>query len=150
VVQQLAHEIWREHYPAIISGDQIEFMLEKLYNRDALRQQMDAPNHAFWLVQDADRQTVGFIVVEDQGQNAHFIHKFYLSVRNSGLGSEVLSLLIAMLPARPVLRLFVNRRNYKSVNFYFKNGFKIRDWIDQRMEHGFVLDDFLMEYQSPA
>jgi len=150
VIQQLAQEIWREHYPAIISGEQIEWMLDKHYNQEALRRQIDAPGYTFWLIQAADQQTIGFVAVEDQGQHIHFIHKFYMSVRNSGLGSEALRMLIEMLPARPVLRLFVNRRNYKSINFYFKNGFKIRDWVDQPIEHGFVLDDFLMEYLSPA
>lgn len=149
VIRQLAQEIWRAYYPAIISGDQIECMLDKLYNLEVLHQQMANKAHAFWLVYAATQQPIGFIGIEDKGKNVHFIHKFYMALRGKGLGSEALGLLLGTLPPGPVLQLYVNRRNYQSVNFYFKNGFKIRAWIDQPIEHGFVLDDYLMEYQSP-
>ena len=36
LVQQLAHEIWRRHYPGILSVAQIDYMLERGYARDAL------------------------------------------------------------------------------------------------------------------
>ncbi len=40
-IQRLAHVIWREHYPGIISHEQIEYMLDRKYSLDALRADRD-------------------------------------------------------------------------------------------------------------
>jgi ribosomal protein S18 acetylase RimI-like enzyme len=42
------------------------------------------------------------------------------------------------------IRLTVNRQNYKSINFYFKNGFKIERVEDFDIGSGFWMNDFIM------
>ena len=42
------------------------------------------------------------------------------------------------------MRLFVNRENFKSINFYFKTGFIIEKIIDQPIGENFYMNDFIM------
>ena len=45
------------------------------------------------------------------------------------------------------LRLTVNRQNYKSINFYFKNGFVIEKTADFDIGSGYFMNDFVMVYR---
>jgi len=44
---------------------------------------------------------------------------------------------------RPI-RLQVNRKNYKAINFYFKNGFTIESVGDFDIGGGYYMNDFVM------
>ena len=46
------------------------------------------------------------------------------------------------------LRLTVNRQNFKSINFYFKNGFKIDHVEDFDIGNGYVMNDFVMLWEN--
>ena len=46
------------------------------------------------------------------------------------------------------LRLTVNRQNFKSINFYFKNGFKIEQVADFDIGNGYVMNDFVMVWRK--
>jgi RimJ/RimL family protein N-acetyltransferase len=75
------------------------------------------------------------------------MNKFYLDSRERGLGTIVFELMLAQYPDLKTLRLRVNRRNFKSVNFYFKVGFRIEFCIDTPFGKGYVMDDFQMIYR---
>ena len=47
------------------------------------------------------------------------------------------------------VRLTVNRQNFKSVNFYFKNGFTIERVADFDIGNGYVMNDFVMMWKKP-
>jgi GNAT superfamily N-acetyltransferase len=68
----------------------------------------------------------------------------YSRKANAGAGTEVLHELINMTKPRS-LTLTVNRQNYKSINFYFKNGFKIKSVEDFDIGNGYQMNDFVME-----
>jgi ribosomal protein S18 acetylase RimI-like enzyme len=42
------------------------------------------------------------------------------------------------------MRLQVNRKNVKAINFYFKNGFVIEDAKDFDIGSGYFMKDFVM------
>ena len=42
-------------------------------------------------------------------------------------------------------KLTVNRQNFKSINFYFKNGFTIESVADFDIGNGYVMNDFIMK-----
>jgi hypothetical protein len=48
------------------------------------------------------------------------------------------------------MRLTVNRQNYKSINFYFKIGFRIEKCADFPIGNGFVMNDFVMVWRKPT
>jgi diamine N-acetyltransferase len=149
LIRELAHRIWWAHYPEIISPEQIEYMLEQGYNETALRQQMLDPALSFWLVL-ADDQTAGFMSISKKGPIQYFLQKFYLdnNQRGRGVGAAAFQALLEQYPDLQELRLNVNRRNFKSINFYFKIGFVIDHFMDTSFGAGYVLDDFQMIYHT--
>jgi ribosomal protein S18 acetylase RimI-like enzyme len=42
------------------------------------------------------------------------------------------------------ITLSVNRQNFKSINFYFKNGFKIKSVEDFDIGNDYEMNDFVM------
>ncbi|HNE28197.1 MAG: GNAT family N-acetyltransferase [Saprospiraceae bacterium] len=144
-IRDLAHRIWREHYPDIIGAAQVEYMLDLNYSAEALARQM-AEGQEFLLVADGGSAPIGFIAVSEKGPGQYFIHKFYLDngQRGRGLGHAAFGALLALLPEAREIRLTVNRQNYKSINFYFKTGFVIEQCLDIEIGSGFVMNDFQM------
>jgi diamine N-acetyltransferase len=150
LIRQMAERIWWEHYPSVISADQIAFMLDLMYNDQALLKQMQEERQEFWLP-EKNGQALGFLAVSRKAEGDYFLHKFYLDTRDRGLGTIVFELLLALYPRLRTLRLRVNRSNFKSVNFYFKVGFRIEYCIDTPLGGSYVMDDFQMIYPcSPS
>ena len=73
------------------------------------------------------------------------MHKFYIDQQksNAGIGTNVLNLLIQQINSKS-LTLTVNRQNFKSINFYFKNGFKIKSVEDFDIGNDYEMNDFVM------
>lgn len=147
-IRELAHRIWRVHYPPIIGEQQVEYMLGLNYDLESLQRQMEKEAQIFWLVMEAE-DVLGFVAVSDQGEGVYFIHKFYLDneIRGRGLGKRVFDLLLEKYLALREFRLTVNRQNYKSINFYFRIGFTIERCIDIPIGEGYVMSDFLMLFK---
>ena len=143
-ISMLAQRIWRVHYPSIIGKKQVEYMLELLYSPESLQRQMEE-GQMFKLVMEGE-DVLGFLSVGNQGEGRYFLHKFYLDneKRGRGLGKVVFDRLLAHYPDLRELRLTVNRQNYKSINFYFKIGFRIEKCVDIPIGDGYVMNDFQM------
>lgn len=144
-IAELAHKIWNDHYPAIIGQQQVDYMLDKFYSQDSLKEQL-ANNQVFYMV-EVDGQNTGFVSVSHAAMTEElFIHKFYVLTgqQRSGLGSLVLRELENMHRLVSEVRLTVNRQNHKSINFYFKNGFTIEKVADFDIGNHYVMNDFVM------
>jgi RimJ/RimL family protein N-acetyltransferase len=144
-ISQLANEIWNEHYIPIIGKEQVDYMLTKMYNLESLKTQMFTQHHRFYLVEN-ETEPIGFITISSENNEDFFLHKFYIkqSLSNKGIGSEILEKIIKLAFPK-TLTLTVNRQNFKSINFYFKNGFKIDHVADFDIGNGFVMNDFVMK-----
>lgn len=144
LIADLAKIIWNEHYVAIIGQQQVDYMLDKIYNLESLKDQVQAKKHQFYLI-ESNQNNIGFVSISSENNQDFFIHKFYVLTQqsNRGIGSRVLDLIVAMFSPKS-LSLTVNRQNYKSINFYFKNGFKIERVADFDIGNGFVMNDFVM------
>lgn len=150
-IRDLAHRIWRAHYPAIIGPEQVEYMLDLMYSAGALEQQMVEKGCQFWLIR-INGTPLGFMAVSRETERDYFLHKFYIETgrQGKGAGTAAFRCLLEQYPDLQTLRLTVNRQNYKSINFYFKIGFIIEKCVDMPIGQGFVMDDFLMRYQRAA
>lgn len=149
-IAELAREIWNKHYPEIIGQLQVDYMLDKFYSLEALIQQQKEGQDFYW-VMDSER-AIGYVSMSHKSEGDCFLHKFYINPgqQGKGLGTEVLSLLLSFYPQAKNIRLTVNRHNYKSINFYFKNGFIIEKTIEIPIGEGFVMDDFQMLKRLPG
>jgi ribosomal protein S18 acetylase RimI-like enzyme len=144
LIAQLADSIWKKHYITIITMAQIEYMLDKMYSVSSLAKQMEE-GHQFTLVFDGDN-AIGYISLNTTDGKNYFLHKFYIEVQDQGkgIGSQLFSYVLEQMPEAKTIELFVNRENYKSINFYFKHGFAIKEVINQDIGEGFYINDFIM------
>jgi len=148
-IGEIAEPIWREHYTPIIGNEQVEYMLQNIYSNDALiKQKLEGQD--FYFI-EKNKEEIGFIAVSKKIAGQWFLHKFYLAPehQNKHLGEEVLKELSAFIVESDdsdtiEIRLTVNRINYKSINFYFKHGFKIESVADFDIGSGYFMNDFVL------
>jgi len=145
IIQQLADKIWRKHYPSIITIEQIDYMLDKMYSAESLAEQMNN-GHRFTILK-IDGLAVGFVAVSKKAERHCFIHKLYVDTtqHRKGLGKLLLDKVEADYRDAECFSLTVNRQNFKAINFYFKNGFVIDEVADFEIGNGFIMNDFVMK-----
>lgn len=143
-ISELAAMIWRQHYPSIISHEQIDYMLNLMYSAESLKEQMETKKHRFFLI-TVSGVTIGFVSASSEKEGEWFLHKFYIDQLKAakGAGSRAFGELLDII-GPSVIRLTVNRQNFKSINFYFKNGFIIERVADFDIGNGYVMNDFVM------
>jgi len=144
VIAMLADKIWRVHYISIISLEQIEYMLKKMYSPDSLKRQM-IEGHVFSIVFN-DTNPIGYLSISSKDNKEYFLHKFYVDIseQNKGVGSSLFNHVLSTIPNANTIELTVNRNNYKAINFYFKQGFKIKEVADFDIGNGYFMNDFVM------
>lgn len=144
LINELAHKIWWQHYPDIISDDQIRYMLEQMYSPGAILTQMEAAQH-YTLIYDDDTP-VGYYALSEKSPGHFFLHKFYIdtALHRRGIGAAAFQQILSDCGEYDEIALQVNRRNIKAVNFYFKQGFTIAFAKDFDFGGGYTMDDFWM------
>lgn len=145
-IYSLALKIWNHHYVPIVGQEQVDYMLGNIYSTEGLTEQMTVKHHQFYLLV-LDERPVGFLSVS--GEENMFIHKFYIDqdLQGRGYGAEVFNKLCSLYSSVQSFTLTVNRSNYKSINFYFKLGFKIDHIDDFDIGQGYFMNDFIMKWE---
>ena len=146
IVQQLAKKIWNEHYVPFIGEAQINYMLGLFYSEESLSKQMSEGQN-FYLIEN-EGVTAGFLGVTPKSDVEFFINKFYVDARGKGIGKNVFTALLALYPNTEIIRLNVNKHNFKSINFYFKMGFQIENTAVFDIGNNYVMDDFMMIWKK--
>ena len=147
-IAELAAEIWRHHYPGIISAAQIEYMLKQRYEPALIRRELQ--QRGLWwdkLVRGA--AIVGFascFLVD--ASNDMKLDKLYVhpNVQRQGLGGRLIALVCQRARLNGCCRvvLAVNRHNAGAIAAYLRHGFAIRGTRVADIGGGFVMDDYLM------
>jgi RimJ/RimL family protein N-acetyltransferase len=146
-IRDLAILVWNQHYPALISRQQIDYMLNMMYSAESLKAQMET-GHTFYLISSGGKN-IGFLSVNILQEKDWFLNKFYIDQNNSakGVGTDAFQKLVELIQPQSI-RLTVNRHNVKSINFYFKNGFIIDKIADFDIGNGYVMNDFVMMWRA--
>lgn len=159
----LAGEIWRGYWPAIIGEEQTEYMVEKFQSFKAIKHYMAHEDYEYWfLYADGDEMTDeeaaaekwGRIVGFTGGRNEpasrrYFISKIYLlpNARGHGFARRVIEFYEALCSVRNLRALYltVNKHNELGIRAYNGTGFITIDAVKTDIGHGFVMDDFIMQ-----
>lgn len=148
VVNNLAHDIWPHAFKDILTPNQINYMLDWMYDEGTLAEQVQI-GQLYYVLKEFNRP-IGFIGVEPNYPDAGFlrIHKCYLlpEVQGKGFGRTLLNQAIdvAFDLDLDVLHLNVNRYN-KAVEFYKHVGFNIVGEEDIDIGQGYLMEDYIME-----
>lgn len=149
-ITALAHRIWHEHYPGIITREQIDYMLAHGYGRDRLRADIAAGVRYVMVHTDPTEPAVAFAAhgPDETDARRFWLHKLYVdrAQRGRGLARQLVN--AALLDARQQdceqLWLRVNRDNHLAVASYRRLGFTVAAEHVQDIGGGFVMDDYLM------
>lgn len=148
-IQQLVYTIWPDAYGAILSKEQLDYMLELIYNDDALKDQVENLQHQFIIVYEGDK-AVGFASYSPKEKNNFSIfrlHKLYVlpAQQGKGTGKILLNYIISEIKkaGATILELNVNRHN-TAFNFYKKLGFAVTHETDIDIGNGYFMNDYIM------
>lgn len=150
LITQLARIIWEKYYISIITIQQIDYMLDKMYSSKKLLQEMNE-GYLFTLV-FADVKPVGYTSISTKDNKKYILHKFYIDTADhrKGIGSQLFLETLKQINTPETIELTVNRKNFKAINFYFKNGFVIKDLADFDIGNGYFMNDFIMVKNIPS
>jgi diamine N-acetyltransferase len=144
----LAKEIWGEYYPAIITREQIAYMIDAFQSPAAIEQQMQ-DGMEYYLVLEGDEE-IGYLAYAEENGSTLFLSKIYIKkdFRNKGRGREMFAFIHGQARQRELktIRLTVNKNNTASIEKYLKMGFAIADSVMKDIGGGFYMDDYVMEY----
>lgn len=153
-IARLAGVSWRACYPGIITPEQIEYMLARMYAPGVLHDEILAQGIVYdclWV----DDELAGFAAYGPMPEPGVMkLHKLYLlpARQGCGLGSRLLQQVEREVRVRGARRLIlsVNKRNARAIAAYLRNGFAVAESVVTDIGNGFVMDDYLMAKDWPA
>jgi ribosomal protein S18 acetylase RimI-like enzyme len=149
VIEQLAREIWTEHYTPIIGEAQVSYMLDRFQTAERMLADIRDRNYHYLLLESAGR-SAGYAAWQPDPQlSAAFLSKLYVhaNFRGQGLGRLLLDHICQQSGARKIW-LTVNKNNVNSISAYQKMGFAIADTCMTDIGSGYVMDDYVMELET--
>ena len=148
-IHVLAYAVWRDHYPGIISTEQIEYMLREGYSMDVLRRDLTHGQIHFDCAR-VEGALVGFSAYGPHPDAGRLmLHKLYVEAAQRGKGYAHRLVEVASEYARAnafdcvVLR--VNKANRVAIAAYERMGFSSQGSIVTDIGGGFEMDDDLMQ-----
>lgn len=143
---ELAGRVWRAHYPAIISSQQIEYMLAQRYQPVLVRQLVARGD--LWLAARAGDMLVGFAHGHPLADGDYKLDKLYVDIdwQRRGIGGRLIAELARRARDHGYTRLAlrVNRQNKPAIEAYLKHGFSVATVVLEEIGEGFVMDDYVM------
>ena len=145
----IAHEVWPVAYGAILSPEQLEYMMKMMYSVSSLQLQAGTKKHRF-IVAKREDDIVGFASYEFNFSKKPKtkIHKIYVltTEQGKGIGVKLMDFITneAKKTHQKTLILNVNKNN-KAVRFYESLGFSISFEEIIAIGNGYVMDDYVME-----
>ena len=150
IIRTIAAATWPSTYLDIIGQNQIDYMLDKMYNRGELLKQL-MEGHIFLIAEDNENQFgfAGYSVV-DHDERIYKLHKLYVlpSAHGKGVGKILTNEVFHQVKeaGATALQLNVNKHN-KAKDFYLKGGFTIKESVKLDIGGGYFMDDYVMEYK---
>ena len=144
---KVAREVWREANVAFCTPEQVEYMIEKFQSFEAISHQL-IQGYRYFLIEEGD-EILGYFGVQPQGERL-FLSKFYILKQNRGRGLFSLGLqrMIDICKENDLesIYLTVNRNNTHACEVYLHKGFRIAEAAVADIGCGFVMDDYIMEF----
>lgn len=145
-LENLAKEIWNQHFVPIIGQSQVDYMLQKFQSFEPMKKQISEGMQYFMALSDGEN--AGYCGYKLDG-NRVFLSKLYvkLEFRGKGLSKLMLERIsgFAAENGLDAVYLTVNKRNDNTISIYRHLGFDIIDSVVSDIGNGFVMDDYIMQ-----
>lgn len=146
LIRELTFKVWPQTYAAIISREQIEYMMEMMYSEASLLKQMN--EGCRFIIAYDNNEPVGFASCQETEPSLFKLHKIYVlnTQQGKGTGKFMIEYLLNDIRQKggSALQLQVNRHN-KARNFYEKLGFVTIQEADFDIGNGYFMNDYVME-----
>ena len=152
-VHDMAEIVFRDTYRAILSDEQVDYMMEWMYSLPNLHQQL-SEGHVYFVVYEGNKPC-GYVSVQretmmDEMCWVYHLQKLYVmpSEQGKGVGKLLFDTVIEFVrfdtPRFPVkIELNVNRNN-PAIDFYKKMGMSVLRQGDFDIGHDFYMNDYIM------
>lgn len=145
-VEELADQIWTQHYTPIIGIDQVRYMLKNFQSSAAIAKQISEGMQYYLLY--FENEAVGYLAFKQDDEDL-FLSKIYVlsRMRGKGIGSYAMRFLSSVGEEMGLrnLSLTVNKNNSDSISAYEKLGFVNLGAVETDIGKGFIMDDYLMK-----
>jgi diamine N-acetyltransferase len=147
-IQEIAYKAWPVAYGEILSKNQIDYMLESMYDLETLTDNYLNKNHRFLLLNEFEKP-IGFASFEHHymSTNSTRLHKLYIlpETKGKGFGKLLIDEIcrMAIKNNSDFISLNVNRYNL-SKDFYLKMGFVIVGQENLSIGNGYFMEDYKM------
>lgn len=150
IIHNIALITWDATYSKILTAEQMDYMLDMMYSRKAIEDQIAIKGHEFLIIEE-DGVALGFASYEiNYRPETTKLHKLYVlpQTHGKGAGRALLTIIenAARLHTNDKLVLNVNRFN-PALSFYLKSGFENLGDDNIDIGNGYVMEDYLMQKQ---
>ena len=147
-IRSTAFEIWPQVYAALLSPEQISYMMDMMYSCDVIRSELESG--VKWFIVKSGNDIAGYASIYDtvfDGVPAVKLDKLYLKecFRSRGIGRQLLSHLVQESKKAGASRMIlnVNKYNTPAQSAYKRWGFTLAKSEVNDIGNGFVMDDFV-------
>jgi len=123
--------------------------LELFYSTNVLRENADLKNHHFLLAKE-NNEALAFLSYEHcyQEKPVTRIHKIYIlpETQGKGVGKLLIDCVEVLAQEAKSQKLSLNVNRYNNAQFFYKKmGFEIVGEEDVKLDHGYLMEDYVME-----
>lgn len=152
-IHDMAEIVFRHTYSSILSGEQMDYMMEWMYSLPNLNGQLEQ-GHVYYLA-FLDGRPCGYVSIQHEGHDQdgtgiYHLHKIYVmpSDQGHGIGQELFNSAVEYVREHASgcsarIELNVNRNN-PSLGFYLRNGMHVARQGDFHIGNGFYMNDYIM------
>ncbi len=147
-IQKIAHETWPHAYGNILSQEQLDYMLEALYEKQVLHQLIVTQQQFFLLLMERG-SPVAFAAYGPWKEQVYKLHKLYIlpAHQRKGYGRRLIEEVIQRVRKDRATKLALNvNRHNNAVDFYKNIGFQIVRNEDIPIGP-YCMNDYIMELE---
>ncbi|MEC5158814.1 GNAT family N-acetyltransferase [Chryseobacterium sp. MP_3.2] len=150
LIRTLAERSWKKAYLDIISLEQVEYMLNKMYSTVEIASHLQNPNYFYFIVNE-NSTPAGFIGYENHYEpKTTKLHRIYLleEFKGKGLGKKAIDFLKGKVSTAGDKQIILNvNKNNSAKEIYESQGFTVYNEDIFDIGKGYVMDDYLMKFE---